>query len=121
MPHTWSFNGPELSLNRFSLPYQLPLHPHYPSLTTLPGVAPMCTYSASLGHLTDFHLVHLSAYAYRGASLTIIEATSVLPNGRISPEDSGLWQDSQIAPIRRVADFLHSQNQKLGIQLAHAG
>jgi 2,4-dienoyl-CoA reductase-like NADH-dependent reductase (Old Yellow Enzyme family) len=45
----------------------------------------------------------------------------VLPNGRISPEDSGLWEDSQIAPIRRIADFLHSQNQKLGIQLAHAG
>lgn len=81
----------------------------------------MCTYSASNGHLTDFHLVHLGGFAYRGASLTIIEATSVLPNGRISPEDSGLWTDSQIAPIRRIADFLHSQNQKLGIQLAHAG
>lgn len=84
-------------------------------------VAPMCTYSASNGSLTDFHLVHLSAFAYRGASLTIIEATSVLPNGRISPEDSGLWSDSQITPIKRIADFLHSQNQKLGIQLAHAG
>ena len=86
-------------------------------------VAPMCTYSASsgTGHLTDFHLVHLSAFAYRGASLTIIEATSVLPNGRITPEDSGLWEDTQIAPIRRIADFLHSQGQKLGIQLAHAG
>jgi 2,4-dienoyl-CoA reductase-like NADH-dependent reductase (Old Yellow Enzyme family) len=48
------------------------------------------------------------SFAYRGASLTIIEATSVLPNGRISPEDSGLWTDSQIGPIRRLADFLHS-------------
>ncbi|EPE26299.1 FMN-linked oxidoreductase [Glarea lozoyensis ATCC 20868] len=84
-------------------------------------VAPMCTYSADKGHLTDFHLVHLGAYAYRGASLTIVEATSVTPNGRISPEDSGLWEDSQIAPLKRIADFLHSQNQKLGIQLAHAG
>lgn len=81
----------------------------------------MCMYSAGNGHLTDFHLVHLGAFAYRGASLTIIEATSVLANGRITPEDSGLWTDSQIAPIRRIADFLHSQNQKLGIQLAHAG
>ena len=95
--------------------------PDAPSILTNPGVAPMCTYSASNGHLTDFHLIHLSAFAYRGASLTIIEATSVLPNGRISPEDAGLWTDSQIAPIRRIADFLHSQNQKLGIQLAHAG
>ena len=81
----------------------------------------MCTYSASNGSLTDFHLIHLGAFAYRGASLTIIEATAVLPNGRITPEDSGLWSDSQITPIKRIADFLHSQNQKLGIQLAHAG
>lgn len=81
----------------------------------------MCTYSADNGHLTDFHLVHLSAFAYRGASLTIVEATAVLPNGRITPECVGLWQDSQIAPLKRIADFLHSQNQKLGIQLAHAG
>lgn len=81
----------------------------------------MCTYSADYGTLTDFHFSHLSSFAYRGASLTIIEATSVLPNGRISPEDSGLWSDTQVAPIRRIADFLHSQGQKLGIQLAHAG
>ena len=81
----------------------------------------MCMFSADNGHLTDFHFSHLASFAYRGASLTIIEATSVLPNGRISPEDSGLWTDSQIAPVRRLADFLHSQGQKLGIQLGHAG
>ncbi|KAH9204991.1 hypothetical protein DL95DRAFT_493850 [Leptodontidium sp. 2 PMI_412] len=80
----------------------------------------MCTYSASNGHLTNFHLVHFAGFAYRGTSLTIIEATSVLPNSRISPKDSGLWADLQIAPICRIADFLHSQNQKLGIQLALA-
>jgi len=84
-------------------------------------VAPMCMYSADGGHLTDFHLVHLSAFAFRGASLTIIEATAVCPEGRISPQCPGLWQDSQIAPIKRVADFVHSQGQLLGIQLAHAG
>jgi len=81
----------------------------------------MCTYSAQNGSLTDFHLVHLGAFAFRGASLTIIEATGVLPNGRISPECAGLWDDSQIAGIKKVADFVHSQGQKLGIQLAHAG
>ena len=81
----------------------------------------MCQYSADNGHLTDYHLVHLGAFAFRGASLTIIEATAVRPEGRISPEDAGLWQDSQIAPIKRIADFVHSQGQKLGIQLAHAG
>ncbi|KXX81878.1 NADPH dehydrogenase [Madurella mycetomatis] len=84
-------------------------------------VSPMCTYSADDGHLTDWHLVHLGAFALRGAALTIIEATAVTPNGRISPEDSGLWQDSQIAPIKRIVDFIHSQGQKVGIQLAHAG
>ncbi|RDW85143.1 NADH-dependent flavin oxidoreductase-like protein [Coleophoma cylindrospora] len=84
-------------------------------------VAPMCTYSAQDGHLTDFHLVHLGAFALRGASLTMIEATSVLANGGITPQDSGLWKDSQIAPIKRVADWVHSQGQHLGIQLGHAG
>lgn len=81
----------------------------------------MCMYSSWEGHLTEFHYTHLTAFAYRGASLTFIEATSVLPNGRLSPEDSGLWQDSQIAPIKRIADFMHSQGQRLGIQLAHGG
>ncbi|KAK4111883.1 FMN-linked oxidoreductase [Canariomyces notabilis] len=84
-------------------------------------VSPMCMYSADDGHLTDWHLVHLGAFALRGAALTIVEATAVTPNGRISPEDSGLWQDSQIAPLRRIADYIHSQGQKVGIQLAHAG
>lgn len=84
-------------------------------------VSPMCMYSADDGHLTDFHLVHLGQFALHGAALTIVEATSVTPNGRISPEDAGLWQDSQVAPLRRVADFVHSQGQKIGIQLAHAG
>ncbi|MCJ1363360.1 hypothetical protein MMC16_002467 [Acarospora aff. strigata] len=84
-------------------------------------VAPICQYSADNGHLTDYHLVHLGAFAFRGASLTIIEATAVRPEGRISPEDAGLWQDSQIAPMKKIADFVHSQGQKLGIQLAHAG
>ncbi|MCJ1305648.1 hypothetical protein MMC08_008463 [Hypocenomyce scalaris] len=84
-------------------------------------VAPMCMFSADNGHLTDLHFQHLAAFAFRGAGLTMIEATSVSPEGRISPEDSGLWCDSQIGPIKRIATFLHSQGQKLGIQLAHAG
>ncbi|KAI1493732.1 NADPH dehydrogenase [Biscogniauxia mediterranea] len=85
------------------------------------AVSPMCQYSAEDGHLTDWHFANLSQFILRGAALTIVEATAVTPNGRISPEDSGLWQDSQIAPLKRIADFAHSQGQKLGIQLAHAG
>ncbi|KAH8675356.1 hypothetical protein BX600DRAFT_409429 [Xylariales sp. PMI_506] len=84
-------------------------------------VSPMCQYSAQDGHLTDWHFAHLSQFALRGNALIIVEATSVLPNGRITPEDSGLWQDSQIEPLRRITTFAHSQGQKVGIQLAHAG
>ncbi|KAM0340997.1 hypothetical protein ACHAPU_010229 [Fusarium lateritium] len=84
-------------------------------------VSPMCTYSAKDGHLTDFHLVHLGQFALQGAGLVFVEATAVEPRGRISPEDSGLWEDSQIVPLKRVADFIHSQNTKAAIQLAHAG
>lgn len=84
-------------------------------------VSPMCQYSADDGHLTDWHLVHLGSMSARGAALTIFEATAVLANGRISPEDSGLWKDSQIAPLRRITDFIHSQGQKAGVQLSHAG
>lgn len=84
-------------------------------------VSPMCQYSADNGHLTDWHLVHLGAFSARGAALTIFEATSVQPNGRISPEDAGIWQDSQISPLKRITDFIHSQGHKAGIQLAHAG
>ncbi|KAI3331917.1 NADPH dehydrogenase [Xylariaceae sp. AK1471] len=85
------------------------------------AVAPMCQYSADDGHLTDWHFSHLSQFVIRGAALTIVEATAVLANGRITPQDSGLWKDSQIAPLKRIVDFAHSQGQKIGIQLAHAG
>ena len=53
--------------------------------------------------------------------MTMVEATSVTPQGRITPEDSGLWLDSQAARLKRIVDFVHSQNQKVGIQLGHAG
>lgn len=95
-------------------------------------VAPMCTYSTesdptspAVGALTDFHIAHLGHLASKGAGLVIIEATAVQPNGRISPNDSGLWQEGtdseQFKGLRRVADFAHSQGAKVGIQLAHAG
>jgi 2,4-dienoyl-CoA reductase-like NADH-dependent reductase (Old Yellow Enzyme family) len=81
----------------------------------------MCQYSAHDGHLTDWHLTHIGGIVQRGPGLTIMEATAVAPEGRISPEDSGLWKDSQIEPIKRVVEFAHSQNQKIAVQLAHAG
>lgn len=51
----------------------------------------------------------------------MVEATSITPEGRITPEDSGLWKDSQIEPLRRIVEFAHSQGQKIGIQLGHGG
>jgi 2,4-dienoyl-CoA reductase-like NADH-dependent reductase (Old Yellow Enzyme family) len=84
-------------------------------------LSPLCQYSASDGHVTDWHLTHLGGIIQRGPGLAFVEATAVLPEGRITPEDSGLWKDSQIAPLKRIVEFAHSQAQKIGIQLAHAG
>ncbi|KAJ7492431.1 NADH:flavin oxidoreductase 2 [Mycena latifolia] len=84
-------------------------------------VSPMCQYSSSDGHATDWHLVHIGGFASRGVGAVCIEATSVVPEGRISPEDAGLWKDSQMAPLKRIIEFAHSQGTKIGIQLAHAG
>ncbi|KAL4978268.1 hypothetical protein BDW66DRAFT_149398 [Aspergillus desertorum] len=84
-------------------------------------LAPMCQYSAVDGHMTLWHTTHYGGIAQRGRGLMIIEATAVLPEGRITPGCVGLWRDSQIQPIREVIEFAHSQGQKIGIQLAHAG
>ncbi|CAD0015084.1 unnamed protein product [Aureobasidium pullulans] len=80
---------------------------------TLPNrifLSPLCQYSAEDGHMTDYHLAHIGGIVKRGPGMTIIEATAVTP-GRITPEDVGLWKDSQIAPMKRVVDFAHSQEQ----------
>ncbi|EAW12054.1 NADH:flavin oxidoreductase/NADH oxidase [Aspergillus clavatus NRRL 1] len=85
------------------------------------GLAPLCQYSAQDGHMTDWHLAHLGGIAQRGPGMMIIEATAVQPEGRITPQDVGLWKDSQVEPMRRVIDFVHSQGQMIGVQIAHAG
>lgn len=82
---------------------------------------PLCQYSADDGHATDWHLTHLGGILQRGPGLTFVEATGVQARGRITPEDVGLWKDSQIAPLARIVEFAHSQGQKIAIQLAHAG
>ncbi len=84
-------------------------------------VSPMCQYSAVDGAANDWHLVHLGSFARGGAGLVIAEATAVLPEGRISPDDLGLWNEEQVAPLKRIVDFIHSQGAAAGIQLAHAG
>jgi 2,4-dienoyl-CoA reductase-like NADH-dependent reductase (Old Yellow Enzyme family) len=84
-------------------------------------VAPMCQYSAQGGMANDWHFVHLGRFALGGFGLVILEATGVVPEGRISYADLGLWSDAQIAPLSRIVDFLHSQSAAAGIQLGHAG
>jgi 2,4-dienoyl-CoA reductase-like NADH-dependent reductase (Old Yellow Enzyme family) len=84
-------------------------------------VSPMCEYSCEDGFANDWHLVHLGSRAVGGAALVFTEATAVTPEGRISPQDLGLWKDDHIAPLARITAFLHSQGAHAGIQLAHAG
>ena len=86
-------------------------------------VPPMCQYMVEDGDgvATDWHLVHYGSLARGGAGAIIIEATAVLPEGRITPNDLGLWDDAQVAALGRVTEFVHSQGAALGIQLAHAG
>lgn len=84
-------------------------------------LAPMCTYSAVDGHPDDWHLVHLGARAAGGFGLLLAEATAVVPEGRISPRDTGLWDDAHVASWRRVTDFVHARGTRIGVQLAHAG
>lgn len=84
-------------------------------------VAPMCQYSAADGMPDDWHLVHLGSFARGGAGLVCTEATAVSPEGRISPEDTGLWNDAQQEAWARIVSFIHRQGATAGIQLAHAG
>ncbi len=84
-------------------------------------VAPMCTYTATDGHVNDWHLVHYGALATGGAGLIVAEATAVVPEGRISPHDAGLWSDAHVADWQRVTRFVAAEGAIPAIQLAHAG
>jgi len=81
----------------------------------------MCQYSAQDGYANDWHLVHLGSRAQGGAGLAIVEATAVMPEGRISSGDLGIWKDAHVAKLEQIVRFLHSQGARAGIQLAHAG
>jgi 2,4-dienoyl-CoA reductase-like NADH-dependent reductase (Old Yellow Enzyme family) len=84
-------------------------------------VSPMCEYSSDDGFANDWHLVHLGGRAVGGAGLVFTEATAVTPEGRISPQDLGIWKDEHIAMLRRIVGFIHEQGSVAGMQLAHAG
>jgi 2,4-dienoyl-CoA reductase-like NADH-dependent reductase (Old Yellow Enzyme family) len=84
-------------------------------------VSPMCQYSSEDGVPTDWHLVHLGSRAVGGAGLIIAEATAVSPEGRITPDDTGIWDEKHVIANTRITSFIKSQNAVPGIQLAHAG
>ncbi len=84
-------------------------------------VSPMCQYSSEDGLADDWHLVHLGSRAVGGAGLVFTEATAVTADGRITPNDLGIWDDKHIEPLARIARFIHRMGSVAGIQLAHAG
>src|SRR5438132_3913104 len=85
------------------------------------AVSPMCQYSSENGFANDWHFVHLGSRAVGGAGLVLTEATAVVPEGRISPQDLGIWKDEHIEPLARVVRFIHERGSVAGMQLAHAG
>lgn len=84
-------------------------------------VSPMCQYSSTDGLPNDWHLVHLGQFAAGGAGLVMTEASAVVPEGRISPQDAGIWNDAQVDAWLRITDFVHERGAAAGMQLAHAG
>jgi 2,4-dienoyl-CoA reductase-like NADH-dependent reductase (Old Yellow Enzyme family) len=85
------------------------------------GMSPMCQYSSTDGFANDWHFVHYGSRAVGGVGLIMFEATAVVPEGRISPADLGLWKDEHIAELKKITEFIHNQGAVAGIQLAHAG
>ena len=84
-------------------------------------MSPMCMYSSRDGLPSDFHVTHYASRALGGVGLVVLEATAVVPEGRITPQDMGLWSDEHIPPLRRLSAAIRDAGAVPGIQLAHAG
>jgi len=84
-------------------------------------VSPMCQYSSSNGKPNNWHFVHYGSRAVGGAGLVITEAMAITPEGRISPEDLGIWSNEHAEALIPLVDFIKAQGSTAGIQLAHAG
>lgn len=85
------------------------------------GMAPMCQYSAQNGLVSDWHLQHYASRAVGGVGLVIVEAAAVVPEGRITPYDLGLWSDEHISGLTKLASLIKEAGAVAAIQLAHAG
>ncbi len=85
-------------------------------------MSPMCMYSCENGVANDFHFVHYASRAQGGTGLLLVEATGVVPEGRITHKCMGLWNDEQTQSLKKIVDYVHQHSEsKIGIQLAHAG
>lgn len=84
-------------------------------------VSPMCQYSCKEGFANDWHFVHLGTRAVGRAAAVLTEASAVTPDGRISPDDLGIWSDAHIEPLQRIFSFISDHGSVPGMQLAHAG
>ncbi len=85
------------------------------------AVSPMCMYSSTDGFANEWHLVHLGSRAVGGAGMVMLEASAVLPEGRISPQDLGIYKDEHIPGLKQIASFIKANGAAPAIQLAHAG
>jgi 2,4-dienoyl-CoA reductase-like NADH-dependent reductase (Old Yellow Enzyme family) len=85
------------------------------------AISPMCQYSATDGFADDYHFAHLARFALGGAGLVFVEATAIVPEGRITYGDLGLWSDAHVPALKRIAAFIKAQGGTAAIQLAHAG
>jgi 2,4-dienoyl-CoA reductase-like NADH-dependent reductase (Old Yellow Enzyme family) len=85
------------------------------------AVSPMCQYSSTDGFADDWHFVHLGQFAVGGAGAVLTEAIAVTPEGRISPQDLGIWKDEHVDMLGRIGKFVRGQGAVWGAQLAHAG
>ena len=117
---THGLNG-GLAVPRLCSALFTPLRLRETTLRNRVAVSPMCQYSAPDGLPTEWHLVHLGSRAVGGAGLVIAEASAVLPEGRISPDDTGLWSDAHAEAWAPIARFIAEQGAVPAIQLAHAG
>src|SRR5450755_3495120 len=84
-------------------------------------VSPMCEYSSVDGYANDWHFVHLGSRAVGGAAMVMTEASAVLAEGRISPQDLGVWTDDHIPMLARIFRFIEEHGTVPAMQLAHAG
>src|ERR1700755_1541701 len=85
-----------------------------PDVSNRVFVSPMCEYSSVDGYANEWHLVHLGSRAVGGAGLVLAEATAVLPEGRISPQDLGIWDDGHIEMLAPIVRLIHQQGSSAG-------